>query len=242
MANPLEQNRGPTSSSKSYADTKKSMKTCGLSVILLTACSGVVLVGGCSSLARQARATTHGLKVSYEVRKEDLSNLSGPLAVVVLDRRDNKDPVGAGAKPTIGTHLVGYLVLGVTYATFQAASAAIGPPTIASELSIPDAFEQAFAKRFVANGVNVANRDAANHVLKVELQTFSIDFSLGTWTAEARYRARVDTKGSEVCKQVVAERMTRFNVWGYASAEAALSDVFNAAVNAFDPSKCEASA
>jgi hypothetical protein len=50
-----------------------------------------IAVTGCSGFARQAKATTEGLKVSYEVRKEEFNGLRGPLQIRVVDTRRDKE-------------------------------------------------------------------------------------------------------------------------------------------------------
>jgi len=196
-----------------------------------------IAVTGCSGLAQQMKATSQGLKVSYEVRKEEFGGFRGPLQIQVVDTRSDKEIVGPGAKPTIGQHVLGYLLLSVAYAPAHALTGQ--GPHVTEESELPETIRRAFAERFSTNGLRVAHAgDAAPVLLEIELTKFFLDFSFGTWTAEAGYLAKLIENGAEVCRQSLEEKRTRFNVWGYASGEAALSDVFNAAVNAFTPTAC----
>ena len=202
--------------------------------ILVVSAIGVT---GCSGLAQQAKATSQGLKVTYEVRKEEFVGLRGPMQIRVVDTRKDKEIVGSGAKPTVGHHVLGYIAFGVTYGAAHAVTG--GGPHVTEESELPETIRRAFVERFSTNGVLVTQAgDAAPALLEIELTKFFLDFSFGTWTAEAGYRATLIENGAEVCRQAVEEKRTRFNVWGYASGEATLSDVFNAAVNAFTPTAC----
>lgn len=205
----------------------------------LTLLVTAILASGCGGLVRQAKVTTEGLNVEYRVRAEDLSMMHGPIQVFVVDDREDKDPIGPGAKPTIGKHVLGYLLFGVAYGALHAA--APHGPVIAQQLTIPDSFKNAFVQRLSANGIAITDEGtAAADVFRIQLQRFRLDFSFGTWTAEASYSAQVERNGREHCRQAVAEKATKVNLWGYASGEAALSEVFNTSVNAFDPKSCTA--
>lgn len=194
-------------------------------VLILTAIMICVALSGCAS--------SGGLKVSYDVHKEEFGGLH-PMQIRVVDARADKEIVGPGAKPTIGKHAIGYIFFGPAYIPFHVLNR--NGPQVHEEADLPETVRRAFVERFAAN--DVAITDGAPILLEIELNKFLLDFSLGTWTAEAGYLATITENGSVLCTQAVEEKRTRFNLNGYASGEAALSDVFNAAVNAFTPKAC----
>ncbi len=197
-------------------------------VLILTAMMICVTLSGCAS---------EGLKVSYEVRKEEFGGLHSPMQIRVVDTRADKEIVGPGAKPTIGQHVLGYLFFSVAYAPIHALNR--NGPQVPEEAELPETVRRAFVERFSTNGVLITDAgDVAPVLLEIELNKFLLDFSFGTWTAEAGYRATLTENGAVLCSQAVEEKRTKHNLWGYSSGEAALSDVFNAAVNAFTPTAC----
>jgi len=156
------------------------------------------------------------------------------MQIRVVDTRADKEIVGPGAKPTIGQHVLGYLFFSVAYAPIHALNR--NGPQVPEEAELPETVRRAFVERFSTNGVLITDAgDVAPVLLEIELNKFLLDFSFGTWTAEAGYRATLTENGAVLCSQAVEEKRTKHNLWGYSSGEAALSDVFNAAVNAFTP-------
>ena len=119
-----------------------------------------IAVTGCSGFARQAKATTQGLQVNYEVRKEEFGGFRGPMQIRVVDTRRDKEIVGSGAKPTVGHHVLGYIVLGVAYAPAHALTGQ--GPRVTEESELPETVRRAFVERFSTNGVLVTHAgDAA---------------------------------------------------------------------------------
>src|SRR4030066_1970777 len=86
--------------------------SCNLSVLIVFA----VLLSGCAGLSQQYKASTEGISIDYTVKKEQFISLKEKVFISSSDERLDKEVIGDGAKPTIGTRVLGYVGFGIVYA------------------------------------------------------------------------------------------------------------------------------
>ena len=147
-----------------------------------------VLLSGCAGLSRQYRASTEGISVNYTVKKEQFVDPKAKVFVSSSDERPDKEIIGDGAKPSVGSRVLGYVAFGVFYAAMP------DQPTLAAQQDPVQIFKTAMIERLVKNGIIVTS-DTENSALSLDLavRQFKLDFNSGKWTGEVGYVARMKT-------------------------------------------------
>jgi hypothetical protein len=191
------------------------------------------LLSGCAGLSQQDRASTEGISVNYTVKKEQLINPKEKVVILLSDERLDKELIGEGAKPTVGTRVLGYISFGVVYAAMP------DQPTFKDQQDPIRIFKTATTERLSKNGIIVTNNhEDGTLALDLLVRQFKLDFNFGTWTGEAGYVARVKKSGEIICESTVYEKATAFNLYGFGSGEKAISEAFNKAIDKFDVNAC----
>jgi len=193
----------------------------------------VTLLSGCAGLSQQYRASTEGISVNYTVKKEQLISPKEKVVISSSDERLDKELIGEGAKPTVGTRVLGYVAFSVIYAAMP------DQPTFKDQQDPIRIFKTATAERLSKNGIVVANNHE-NGVLVLDLlvRQFKLDFNFGKWTGEVGYIARVKKSGEIICESNIYEKATAFNLYGFGSGEKAISEAFNKAIDRLDVNGC----
>ncbi len=205
------------------------LKLCGMFIVGLIP----VLLVGCSGFSRQYRASTEGMAINYVVNNESIAKPNAKVLIVVTDERTDKEVIGEGAKPTVGNKFMGYLVLGVLYAAFP------DQPMLRDKQDPVKIFQTAMTERLAKNGVVIGDKNEGKVlVIDILVKKFKLDFNFGNWIGEAGYVARASQDNVIICESTVDERAKAFNLWGYASGEKAINDVFNKAINGLDINSC----
>ena len=161
--------------------------SCNLSVLIVFA----VLLSGCAGLSQQYKASTEGISIDYTVKKEQFISLKEKVFISSSDERLDKEVFGDGAKPTIGTRVLGYVGFGIVYAAMP------DQPILKNQQDPISIFKTATAERLSRNGI-IGTDDKDTDALAVELlvRQFKLDFNFGKWTGEVGYIAR-DQKDRE---------------------------------------------
>jgi hypothetical protein len=196
----------------------------------------VTLLSGCAGLSQQYRASTEGISVNYTVKKEQLISPKEKVVISSSDERLDKELIGEGvAKPTVGTHVIGFIALGIYYAP----ALLIDWPTPTVQQDPIRIFKTATTERLSKNGIVVTNNHE-NGVLVLDLlvRQFKLDFNFGKWTGEVGYIARVKKSGEIICESNIYEKATAFNLYGFGSGEKAISEAFNKAIDRLDVNGC----
>lgn len=194
-----------------------------------------LLFSGCTGLSQQYRASTEGISINYTVKKEQLINPKENVVISSIDERLDKALIGGEEKPTVGTHVIGFIAFGVMYVP---ALLFDGAPFKEQQDPIL-VFKTAMTERLSKNGIVVSN----NHengviVLDLLVRQFKLDFNLGKWNGEVGYVARVKKGGEIICESNIFEKTTAFNLYGFGSGEKAISEAFNKAINGLDVNGC----
>ncbi len=181
--------------------------------------------GGCAGLSQQIRASTSGIAIKYKVPQESLPIPNTPIGISVLDERLDNEVIGPGARNSFGKKALGYLSFGLTFMPFS------GDPSF-QETDLVGIFKRAFEGRLRLNGVRVAENPAqADVVLEIHVRNVRLDFNFGQWWGEVGYVLQMK-KGKElVGEDRINKKVSKFNMWGYGSGEAAISEAFSTAVN-----------
>jgi hypothetical protein len=192
-----------------------------------------VLLSGCAGLSRQYRASNEGISVNYTVKKEQFVDPKAKVFVSSSDERPDKEIIGDGAKPSVGSRVLGYVTFGVFYAAMP------DQPTLAAQQDPVQIFKTAMIERLVKNGIIVTS-DTENSALSLDLavRQFKLDFNSGKWTGEVGYVARMKKGGKIICENNVYEKATAFNLYGFGSGEEAISEAFNKAIDRLDVNSC----
>jgi len=193
----------------------------------------VTLLSGCAGLSQQYKASTEGISIDYTVKKEHFTNLKEKVFISSSDERLDKEVIGDGAKPTIGTRVLGYVGFGIVYAAMP------DQPILKNRQDPISIFKTATTERLSRNGIIVTD-DKDTDALAVELlvRQFKLDFNFGKWTGEVGYVARVKKDGETVCQNDIYERATVFNWYGFGSGEKAIGEAFNKAIDKLDVNSC----
>ncbi len=196
---------------------------------------------GCAGLAEQRQATREGIAITYRAPKERLDGM-GRVRIQATDERADKDIIGAGARPTLGRSVMAEVVFGP--ATVPAVSAILGgdvldAPRVRDADGVARMVAAALAERLRAGGAVVVEDEAAAPAeIRLSLQTFTLDFGWGHWRSRVAYAATVMAHGKPPCRQTIDERVTRWNLYGFGTAQEVLNDAFRAAINDFDIPRC----
>ena len=203
--------------------------SCNLSVLIVFA----VLLSGCAGLSQQYKASTEGISIDYTVKKEQFISLKEKVFISSSDERLDKEVIGDGAKPTVGTRVLGYVSFGIVYAAMP------DQPTLKNQQDPISIFKTATAERLSRNGIIVTD-DKDTDALAVELlvRQFKLDFNFGKWNGEVGYVARVWKDGEIVCQNDIYEKATAFNLYGFASGEKAINEAFTKAIDKLDVNSC----
>lgn len=195
----------------------------------------VTLLSGCAGLSQQYRASTEGISINYTVKKEQLISPKEKIAISSSDERLDKEIIGDGAKPTVGTRVLGFVTFGVIYAP----ALLFDQPTFKDQQDPIQIFKTAMTERLSKNGITVIN-DKDNETLALDLlvRQFKLDFNFGKWTGEVGYVARVKKTGEIICESNLYEKTTAFNLYGFGSGEKAISEAFNKAIDRLDINSC----
>ncbi|MBM4271559.1 MAG: hypothetical protein FJ139_05300 [Deltaproteobacteria bacterium] len=193
----------------------------------------VIMLSGCAGISQQYRASDEGISANYNVKKEQLISPKEKVVISSIDRRVNKEIIGEGAKPTVGTRVFGYVAFGVIYYVMP------GQPTYKDQQDPITIFKTAMTERLSKNGVVVTN----NHengmlILELLVRQFKLDFNFGKWNGEVGYIARVKKSGEIICESNIYEKATAFNLYGFGSGERAISEAFNKAIDRLDVNDC----
>lgn len=193
----------------------------------------VTLLSGCAGFSQQYRASTEGISVNYTVKKEQLISPKEKVVISSSDERLDKELIGEGAKPTVGTRVLGYVAFGVIYASMP------DQPTFKDQQDPICIFKIATTERLSKNGIVVTNNHE-NEVLVLDflVRQFKLDFNFGKWTGEVGYIARVKKGGEIICESKIYEKATAFNLYGFGSGEKAISEAFNKAIDRLDVNSC----
>ncbi|HUU49407.1 MAG TPA: hypothetical protein VMW81_00405 [Nitrospinota bacterium] len=193
----------------------------------------VTLLSGCAGLSQQYRTSTEGISVNYTVNKERLIDPKAKVFISSSGERLDKEVIGDGAKPSVGTRVLGYVAFGVIYAAMP------DQPTLKVQQNPIRIFKTAMTERLSKNGIVVTNNHE-NGVLILDLlvRQFKLDFNFGKWTGEVGYIARVKKSGEIICESNIYEKATAFNLYGFGSGEKAISEAFNKAINRLDVNSC----
>lgn len=190
------------------------------------------LLTGCAGLSQQFGATTSGMKIEYKVPRETFSIPNEAVRVLVRDERLDTEFLGAGAKSTMGSRVLGFFAFGII------SLAVPGEPSF-QQSDLVGIFQKAFEERLRANGISIARGSETNGIaLEVLLRNFRLDFNFGKWVGEAGYVMSMRKNSVLLCEDRVSEKVTKFNTFGYGTGEAALSEVFTKAVNRANLSEC----
>ena len=201
--------------------------------IILPVLAFVILLSGCAGLFQQYRASTQGISVNYTVKKEQMINPKEKVVISSSDERLDKELIGEGAKPTVGTRVLGYVAFGVIYAAMP------DQPSFKDQEDPIRIFKTAMTERLSKNGVIVINNyEDGALVLDLLVRQFKLDFNSGTWRGEAGYVARFKRSGEIICESTVYEQAKAFNLYGFGSGEKAISEAFNKAVDKLDVNVC----
>ncbi len=110
------------------------------------------------------------------------------------------------------------------------------------KIPVAEEFLKAFSERLSKNSVKLIDVSGGIYYsLAVYIRNFRLDFRFATWTGEVGYVARVSEGGNLIYEQEVSETAKKFNKYGFGSAEEAISEAFNLAINRFDPNKIKES-
>lgn len=193
----------------------------------------VALLSGCAGLSHQYRASTEGISVNYTVKKEQFTDPKAKVFVSSNDERLDKEVIGDGAKPSVGTRVLGYVAFGVIYAAIP------DQPTLKDQQDPIRIFKTAMTERLSKNGIIVTS-DNENGALVLDLvvRQFKLDFNFGKWTGEVGYVARMKKGGEIICENNIYEKVTAFNLYGFGSGEKAISEAFNKAIDRLDVNSC----
>jgi hypothetical protein len=201
--------------------------------IILLVVALVTLLSGCAGLSQQHRASAQGISVNYTVKKEQMINPKQKVVISSSDERLDKELIGEGAKPTVGTRVLGYVAFGLIYAAMP------DQPTLKDQEDPIRIFKTAMTERLSKNGIIVTNtHEDGELVLDLLVRQFKLDFNFGTWTGEAGYVARVKKSGEIICESTVYEKATAFNLYGFGSGEKAISEAFNKAIDKLEVNGC----
>lgn len=193
----------------------------------------VILLSGCAGLSHQYKASTEGISMSYTVNNEQFINPKAKVFISLSDERLDREVIGEGAKPSVGSRVLGYVAFGVIYAAMP------DQPTLKDRQDPVDIFNTAIAERLSKNGIALI-RDHESDALTIDLlvRQFKLDFNFGKWTGEVGYVARVKKDGEIICEDKIYERATVFNLYGFGSGEKAINEAFNRAINRLDINSC----
>ncbi len=187
---------------------------------------------GCAGFSQQLQATTTGIKIEYKVPQETLPVPHAPVRVVIKDDRLDSEVLGVGARSTVGSRVLGLFAFGVV-------SLVVPSEPSFQQTDLVGMFQKAFEERLKSNGVEITRDSAANKItLEVVLRDFRLDFNFGKWIGEAGYVITMKEDSKVICEDRISEKVVRFNVWGYGSGEAALSEAFAKAVNRANLNGC----
>lgn len=193
----------------------------------------VSLLSGCAGLSQQYRATTDGISINYTVNKEQFIDLKAKVFVSSSDERLDKEVIGDGAKPSVGTRVLGYVAFGVIDAALP------DQPTLKDQQDSIRIFKVAMTERLSKNGIVVASENENGAlILDLIVRQFKVDFNFGKWTGEVGYVARMRKGGEIICENNVYEKATAFNLYGFGSGEKAISEAFNKAIDKLDVNSC----
>ncbi len=205
-----------------------------------TSCYGLVaviifasLLSACAGLSQQYRASTEGIAINYTINKEQFFDPNVKVFIEASDERVDKDVIGDGAKPTVGTRAMAYIAFGVFYAAMP------DQPTLKDQQDSVRIFQTATAERLSKNGVTVTN-DKENEAIIIDLlvRQFKLDFNFGKWSGEVGYVAIIKKNGEVICESTIYEKVNAFNLYGFGSGEKAISEAFNKAINRLDINAC----
>lgn len=183
---------------------------------------------GCAGLSQQYRASTQGIKIDYDVKKEATIDLLHSVSIKTLDTRNVGYVIGYGARNTAGNRLIGKIAFGAFYDFLPT------NPFIKRDINPVSAFKVAMEERLKANGVKLERPKPTTINIELEIKRILLDFKSATWVADISYMARVKFKNKIICEQNITERETAFNLWGFGSGEEALNSAFNKAINKFN--------
>jgi hypothetical protein len=190
------------------------------------------LIQGCTGLSQQIKATREGIAINYTVNKERFVDPKVRVLIVSTDERVDKEVIGDGAKPTVGTRFMGYIAFGVLYAAMP------DQPTLKDQEDPARIFKTAMAERLSKNGVAITNDKEKAVIIDLLVRQFKIDFNFGKWSGEVGYVARVKKNGEIICESNIYEKANAFNLYGFGSGEKAINEAFNNAINKLDINSC----
>jgi hypothetical protein len=200
--------------------------------LLLVVCIIFLLIG-CAGLSKQYRATTEGIAINYVVTEEKIVKPKAKIFITVTDGRADKEVIGDGAKPTVGSKFMGYFALGILYAAVP------DQPRFQSREDSITIFRTAMSERLAKNGIIVTDKNEEGAVMvDLLIKAFKLDFSFGSWMGDAGYQANVHLGDQVICEKTVGEKSKVFNMWGYGSGEKAINEVFSKAINGLDVNDC----
>lgn len=191
------------------------------------------LLSGCAGLSQQYKASTEGIAFNYAVNKEKFVHPNGKVVVASSDERIDKDVIGDGAKPTVGTRFMGYIAFGVIYAAMP------DQPAFREQDDPVRIFRTAIAERLSKNGITIINNKEDDAIaIDLFVRQLKLDFNFGKWSGEVGYIARVKKNGDIICESSIFEKANAFNLYGFGSGEKAINEAFNNAINRFDINSC----
>lgn len=183
---------------------------CRKGCLFLTLAIFATTLSACTGLSKQAKATSDGISIEYNGGAKNSELAMRHILLKITDDRSNKDIVGRG----------------------------FGAPYINDQESIDDVFSNAVIQLLSNRGAQVSKvtnteKESGNSdfQLSIKIKTFSLDFNFGKWIGVVRYDYAVTKDGKIICEQSIKEKSIVFNLYGYGSAEEAINEVFNKAIN-----------